>query len=228
MNLKSFGCSFVFGSELPDEAATSTQLAAAYSKLTWPAHLANYLDYNYQCYARPGSGNLQIAERVLSQAVGVEKNLYVIGWSWIDRFDYINPEMTEYHPSKFWRTLMPIDDNSTATNYYKNLHSECRDKLITLINMKVVIDTLKQKEIPFIMTYMDELVFDTQWHVTPAIVELQNYVKPYMTKFDGLTFLDWSRKNNYPETDMWHPLEQAHQAGAEYLIKSKVLSISEN
>lgn len=223
MNLKSFGCSFIFGSELSDEAKSSTLLTAAYSKLTWPSHLAKHFGYAYQCYARPGAGNLQIAERVLSHAVGAEKNLFVISWSWIDRFDYINPEISEYHPSRFWRTLMPIDDNSVATNYYKNLHSECRDKLVTLISMKSVIDTLVQKEIPFIMTYLDELVFDAQWNVTPAIVELQNYVKPYMTKFDDLTFLDWSRKHGYPETDMCHPLEEAHKAGAEYLIKSKAL-----
>jgi len=41
-----------------------------------------------------------------------------------------------------------------------------------------------------------------------------------MTEFDGMTFLEFSRKNGYPETEQWHPLEQAHQAAAELLIRS--------
>jgi hypothetical protein len=86
-------------------------------------------------------------------------------------------------------------------------------------NQKEIIDTLKQKGYPFIMTYMDDLTFDTRWHTTPAVVELQEYVRPYMTQFEGKSFLEWSRSNGYPETAKWHPLEQAHCAAADYIIK---------
>jgi hypothetical protein len=40
-----------------------------------------------------------------------------------------------------------------------------------------------------------------------------------MTKFNGLTFLDWSKKNNFEISPTLHPLEPAHQAGFK-LIKS--------
>jgi hypothetical protein len=223
MILKSFGCSFIFGSELSDNqaAADSGIREPQESQLTWPAHLARHLGHSYECHARPGSGNLQIAERVLSHAVDDRPSLFVIGWSWIDRFDYTNSTIDNRPlPSKWknWRTIMPIDDTAIAKNYYRDLHTEYRDKLTTLMSIKLVIDTLEQKAIPFMMTYMDELAFDQTWHVTPAVTDLQQCVKPYMTTFDGLNFLDWSRQHGYAITKSQHPLEQAHQAAGRHMI----------
>jgi hypothetical protein len=86
------------------------------------------------------------------------------------------------------------------------------------MNMKLIIDTLKQKRIPFVMTYMDQLVFDKKWHVSPAVHDLQDYIQPQMTTFERQTFLDWSRQHGYPESVDWHPLEQAHRAAADYMI----------
>lgn len=209
MDIKSFGCSFIFGSELSDDGYGTAY--ATPSQLTWPAHLAKHLGYGYQCYARPGSGNLQITERVLSQATNAESALYVIGWTWIDRFDYVNSDTDQ------WKTIMPIDEDAVARTYYRDIHSEYRDKLATLMSMRLVVDTLKQKGYPFIMTYMDDLTFDTQWHTTPAVLELQDYVRPHMTRFEGKSFLEWSRSKGYPETAKWHPLEEAHLAAGNYI-----------
>jgi hypothetical protein len=217
MNLKSFGCSFIFGSELSDD--THDGKFARHSKLTWPAHLAQHLGNKYLCYGRPGAGNLQIAERTLSQLATNEQAFFVIGWTYIDRFDYVNVNSLEKWPGMPWSTLMPIDTTDIATTYYKNLHSEIRDKLTTLMSVRLVIDTLKQKGCPFIMTYMDELMFDQRWHTTPAITDLQDYIKPHMTTFDGMNFQQWSKKNGYPITPIGHPLEQAHAAAGELMIK---------
>lgn len=211
MRLKSFGCSFIFGSELADNNNSPSQLS-------WPAHLAKHLEYKYQCYAWPGAGNLQILEQILNQTDGDNNNLFVIGWSWIDRFDYypVNPVTPGPNP---WRTIMPVDTDDLAKVYYCDLHSEYRDKFTCLSYIKLAVDTLRQKNIPFVMTYMDELLFDQQWHTTPAVIHLQEYIKPYMTTFDGLNFLEWSRKKGYPETASWHPLEAAHKAAGDYIIK---------
>ena len=168
MNLKSFGCSFIFGSELSDDAQNDQYPTG--SRLTWPAHLAAYLGYDYLIYARPGAGNLQIAERVL-------------------------------------------------THLATNLHSEIRDKLATLMSVRLVIDTLKQKGCPFIMTYMDDLMFDRRWHTTPAITDLQDYIRPHMTTFGGMNFQQWSKKNGHPITAIGHPLESAHAAAGQLIIK---------
>lgn len=49
----------------------------------------------------------------------------------------------------------------------------------------------------------------------PAYVDaLQKLVRPSMETFEGQTFLDWSYHNNFPVTELLHPLEQAHQAAA--------------
>jgi hypothetical protein len=226
MNLKSFGCSFIFGSELSDDG--SNLPLPTPSQLTWPALLAQQYGYNYQCYARPGSGNLQISEKVLNQANNIESALYVIGWTWIDRFDYVsetasNWPMTPGRPGNGWatgwKTIMPIDENELANTYYKNLHSEYRDKLTTLMAVRLTIDTLQSKNLPFIMTYIDDLMFDTTYHSSAATNELQDYIRPYMTRFDDKNFLEWSKKKGYTIGTAAHPLEQAHQAAAEYMLQ---------
>ena len=221
MNLKSFGCSFIYGSELSDEILhdRSKKQLPQHSKLTWPAHLTQHLDYQYLCYAWPGSGNLQIAERVLSHLATDENALFVINWTYTDRFDYVDINNPDRWLGSPWSTLMPNDTDVRSNVYYKELHSEIRDKLTTLMYVKLVIDTLLQKNCPFIMTYMDDLMLDQQWHTTPSIIALQEYIRPYMTTFDGLNFQQWSKKNGHPITNIGHPLEAAHAAAGELMIK---------
>ena len=211
MLLKSFGCSFIFGSELHDDGYGGP--IATPSQYTWPALLAKDLGYEYQCHARPGSGNLQILDRLLNQ-LNNEPALYVIGWTWIDRFDYTNPFNNQ------WRTITPMDTDENAIYYYKNLHSQYRDKFTTLTSIKLAIDMLNAKNASFIMTFMDDLIFETNWHLNAGVARLIEEVKPYLHNFDGDNFLEWSRKKGFPiGTRGKHPLEQAHQAAFE-LIKS--------
>ena len=217
MRLKSFGCSFIFGSDLSDAVAIKGSVIIP-SQNTWPAHLAKHLGHSYDCYARPGAGNLQIAERVLNQITDSNNSdLFVVGWTWIDRFDYIN--VNDTWSGTPWSTIMPVNTTNLAKTYYQNLHSEYRDKLTTLMSIRLVIDTLKQKGIPFIMTYTDDLIFDQRWHATPAVIDLQEYIRPHMTTFEQQTFLDWSRANNYSISTTLHPLEEAHKAAGDYMIK---------
>ena len=224
MQVKSFGCSFIFGSELADEILNLDikhhRSYFAGSQLTWPCIVAKNYGYQYNTYARPGSGNLQILERLSSHFAGPVNDdvCCVVGWTWIDRFDYFT-ESSQWLGLP-WATLMPIDTTETAKIYYRVLHSEIKDKFTNLLYIKQAIDLLKEKSIPFIMTYMDHLLFDTRWNTTPAVTELQNYVKPYMTTFDGLNFQEWTKKNNFPISEIGHPLEQAHQSAAEYIIKA--------
>jgi hypothetical protein len=193
------------------------------SQLTWPALLAQSLSKEYQCHARPGSGNLRILEKVLSVASSsTSDDIFVIGWSWIDRFDYTvdltgKDHVYDLAGNNLWRTVMPVDSNNTAQVYYRDLHSEFRDKLTSLVNIKLAIDSLKQKNISFVMTYIDDLIFDTRWHTTPAILDLQQYIRPYMTCFNNKTFLEFSKEKGFPISETLHPLEPAHQAAFELL-----------
>jgi hypothetical protein len=216
MILKSFGCSFIFGTDLADDGRNGPY--ARGSKLTWPALLAQELGYTYQTHARPGSGNLQILERMLNQCNIDESAVFVIGWTYIDRFDYLRNNYERW-PGTPWKTILPLEEDALTKTYYKQLNSQLQDKLCSLIYIKTAIDTLLQKKIPFVMTYVDPLIFETEWHCSPAVAELQNYVKPYMTTFEGKTFLEFTRINNFPISSTAHPLEQAHQAASQ-VIKS--------
>lgn len=219
MRLKSFGCSFIFGTDLSDHDKNPLR---PFSELTWPAHLARHLGLQYECFARPGSGNLQIAERVLSHLTDPEPCFYVIGWTWIDRFDFTNcniendPKQAQWNN---WTTLMPVDTSDLARTYYKDLHSEYRDKLTSLMQIKLVTDALIQRKQLFLMTYMDELMFDQRWNHTPAVLDLQQAVRPLMTDFEQQTFLDYSRRKGFEISATLHPLESAHRAAAEHIIK---------
>jgi len=218
MTLKSFGCSFIFGTDLSDEQSVPG-LCVNPSQKTWPAVLANKLGCEYHCYARPGAGNLQILENMMNCVAESDHNdFFIIGWSWIDRFDYYNTEHQDILWNN-WNTARPTGTDLISKNYYQNLHSEYQDKLTNLIYIKTAIDLLHQKRIKFLMTYMDELMFDQRWHVTPAVKVFQEYVRPYMTTFEGQTFLNWSRKHKFAESNNWHPLEQAHDAAADYMLK---------
>lgn len=211
MILKSFGCSFIFGTDLHDDGFGRGYATA--SIYTWPALLAEKLNLKYDCFAKPGSGNLQILERLLNELSNPEPSFYVIGWSWIDRFDYYNNNPT---PWTRWKTLMPINQDAVAHTYYKHLHNQYKDKLTSLIYIKTAIDTLQQHGHQFIMTYMDDLLFENQWHTNPGVAQLQDYVKPYLKNFEGKSFLEWSKEKGFEISPTLHPLEQAHSAAADY------------
>ena len=222
MKLKSFGCSFLFGTDLADAGKNLLYINGSY--LSWPALLAKHLNYDYKCCARPGSGNLQILERILNQTAVEDPSVFVIGWTWIDRFDFVDINIGDNQwPGTKWATIMPGANDNLTKVYYKDLHSEYSDKLKTLSYIKLAIDTLKQKNIPFIMTYMDELVFDRRWHVTPGLKLLQDYVQPYMTTFEGLTFLEWSKSKGFEISPTLHPLELAHSSAFELLKNQSFL-----
>jgi hypothetical protein len=62
------------------------------------------------------------------------------------------------------------------------------------------------------------LMFETEWHTNTAIIDLQNYIRPYMTTFNEKTFLEFTRINGHPISATSHPLEQAHRSAADYLL----------
>jgi hypothetical protein len=217
MRLKSFGCSFIHGTELSDQKFVGSRDMPSQS--TWPAHLARHLGRSYLCFSHGGSGNLQILSQILNHAANSNSSdLFVIGWTWIDRFDYYVDNHGD-HTVDPWNTILPTDQGPVARVYYQDLHSEFRDKFASLTSIKLAIDTLQQRNIPFVMTNLDELLFDQRWHVSPAILDLQSYIRPFITNFDGKSFLEWTKANGYPIGPGGHPLEAAHLAAGDYIIK---------
>jgi hypothetical protein len=209
MKIKSFGCSFTYGSDLTDCHNFE------HSLLTWPALLAKHNNFEYECYARPGIGNLQIMNSVLDQAYLKDPAVFVINWTWLDRFDYVDP-LTEN-----FLTLRPDGELSEHKLYYKYFYNQYHSMLTGSAQIVSVISILKLYGVKFLMTAMDPNLtqpVDPNWHDPRVIGTLQKTLKPYLNWFDGLSFLEWSRRHGYPESDKWHPLEQAHQAAADYMI----------
>jgi hypothetical protein len=205
--LKSFGCSFIYGDDLQDTFKETDP----WSAYTWPALLAQDRGLKHECWAKSGSGNLQILDTLLRQAAESSPAIYVIGWTWIDRLDYID------HAANDWCTIRPADQTDRSQWYYKKLHSQYLDKLQTLTYINTAIHALQSNDHKFIMTYQDPLIFETQWHCSDSIRQLQNFVRPYLTNFEGLSFLEWSRLKGFKISPNWHPLEDAHRAAFEYI-----------
>jgi hypothetical protein len=217
MQIKSFGCSFIFGNELPDDGRDGNY--ATPSQLTWPALVAKSIGAGYQCFARPGAGNLQILEQIMHQ-VGVESgdSIYLIKWSWIERFDYIIEGKQDSQWKQQWRVITPTTRSSEADFYYRHFHTEIRDKLQSLIYIRAAIDLLKNKNIPFVMTCIDDLILDRRWNIPVSVTDTQDYIKPYVTDFQGQNFLDWSRKNGFAIGQWLHPLSEAHESASRLII----------
>lgn len=207
MKLKSFGCSHIWGSELKDSRAESVNVR--YSNSTWPALLARHLNLEYECNARPGVGNLYIAEQILA-AAELEPALFVINWTYIDRFDYIDPG------TNIWTTIRPGNNDRTSDLYYRSFHTDYRDKLTSLIQIKLCIDTLTQRKIPFIMCSLDSLLFETAWHTSDTITALQQSIQPHVLNFDNKNFVEYAKENGHLISAHDHVLESGHQACFEY------------
>jgi hypothetical protein len=205
MKLKSFGCSHIFGSDHQDQDPQTLRA----SQTTWPALLAKHLDYPYECYAQAGIGNLRIAEHVLVHAAQ-EPAVFVINWTYIDRFDYIHPA------TNAWASIRPGQTDGTSNTYYRQFHSEYRDKLTSLMQIKLCIDTLTLNNIPFIMCNTDELLFETKWHTSPAINKLQQLIQPHIKTFDHKNFIEYAKEKGHPTSAHDHVLESGHAACAEY------------
>jgi hypothetical protein len=209
VKIKSFGCSFVFGSELPD----TIDAPFGPSAMTWPALMAKQQGWDYQCCAWPGRGNLYIADEICehSQAEYVTDVIFIVNWTWTDRFDYFSADRDQ------WQSILPNDRGSIQDLYHRHLHSQKRDKLVSLMYMQAAIGMLQDRGIPFVMTSMDPILHETQWHSDAAIAALQKKVLPCLDDFQGENFLDWSRGQGYAVSDLWHPMTNAHAAACELM-----------
>jgi hypothetical protein len=209
MKIKSFGCSFTYGSDLAD---CTDQ---CHSRLTWPAQMAEKFDLAYECHAWPGIGNLQIMNRVLQQISEPEPSVFVINWTWLDRFDYMHP----VHES--FLTLRPDGNLPEHQLYYKHFYNQYHTVLTNGAWIMAVILLLKARNIKFLMTCMDPILLETinpGWQDPRSVTVLQDQIGPHVSWFGSKSFLEWSRSQGYPESERWHPLEQAHRAAADYMI----------
>jgi hypothetical protein len=211
--LKSFGCSFIYGSDLlgvdrqrRDEPNSSQE--------TWPALIAKKLNLDYECHAWPGQGNFKIFCDILANSYRNDDSVYVVNWTWIDRFDYVDSQ-------EHWNTLRPAQENELQDFYYRNLHNQLNDMISSASWIVSAAEHLRSLERPFVMTYMDYNLLtplDPNWHDPRYLEILQQKLNKILKNFNGLNFLDWSKKHNYEINQAWHPLEAAHRGAADYWL----------
>ena len=166
-----------------------------------------------------------IAEQVLNHVAlpgagdqMMEPAFFVINWTYVDRFDYLNSNSKNDQ----WDTIRPggswDGQEQLAEYYYRNLHSQYRDKLTTLMHIKLCIDCLQQAGHEFLMTNMDELILEKQWHTSAAVLRLQEFIRPHIRQFDGRNMLQYARDRGHDFGHQAHPLESAHEDLFQYTL----------
>jgi len=230
----SFGDSFTWGNDLNDckeytGEAEWEEFCNSYSKKTWSALLANYFSAEYTCLAVAGSSNQTILRDILNQLDNItSQDFVIVNWSWIDRWDFYDIDIER------WITVRPmglslsnplVNQNYKLNNeyqkiYYTYFQSELWDKLESLKAISIAIDFLEKYNIKYFMTCVDPLIIDEQFHYDSVIKLLINNIKDKLFWFDRKGFYHWSKENKYPISDLWHPLEEAHQAAFEYIINN--------
>ena len=189
-----------------------------YSKLTWPALLAQHLSSEYYCQAWPGTGNQTITRKVFEYLYQYEKtDLLVINWTYISRWDYYKNDPLTF-PRDRWETIRPDSNSSVAKFYFEHIHNEPWEKWETLRNIALVVNTLKKHNINFIMTCNDPLAFNNEYYAVDYIINCQQEVEDDIVWFEDKGFYDWAIEHNFPVgDDNGHPLDEAHQAAFEYI-----------
>jgi hypothetical protein len=212
----SFGDNFIFGSELKNNRAGSR---------SWVAQAANNLNFAFKTYAVPGCGNDHIARQIYSYFANnsTDNTLAVINWTWTGRWDFY---ITEHET---WITLGPtcvpdklkhLVGQTEAENLIEFYQHRANSSLLwnKFRNLQTIYATqsyLKSQGILNIQTYMDDHLFNTEYHAPDYVQQLQNLVQLDMQSFEGKNFVDWSRDQGFLITNTLHPLEDAHNAACE-------------
>ena len=211
-----FGDSFTWGSDMHDTVRAdlghwdgSVPYTETYSKHTWHALLAKDLGYKYKCYAREGCSNQTIVRTFFERLAEFNKNdLIIVNFTWRDRYDFLDAETIE------WESIRPSSikgDSKFAEMYYKHIHSHYWDNIESLKAINLVISILKCYNMKYIVTCIDDMIYGDNVHVNNTITSMRDVYKNEITWFDGIGFHQWSVKNKFPISPMWHPLEEAHK-----------------
>lgn len=113
------GDSYVWGSEMAD--GNNEQ----FSKFTWPALLADYLQAEYNCVAYYGDSNTAIARRVMNHCQKFKHDiaLVVVQWTFGDRFEF----RMRYDTNQFdspWYSISPWTVETEMSNLAKTFQNE--------------------------------------------------------------------------------------------------------
>lgn len=196
----------------------------------WPGLFAKHNNLKYQCLAQPGHSS-QFVLRTLFNVLRNETDpcFVVIHWPSAMRFEYVDRD------TDTWVQINPnaiLKGNEYSPQvqkmYYQHINSLLGDKWNNLLIMYTAIQALKNTAHQYAMTTVDDFLFATDFH-NPSYVEfLQQQCQDHVHWFDGMTFLQWSDRNQFVRGPSGHPLERAHQCAFEYFNPVYTALISNN
>jgi len=201
-----------------DDCYNMKTSSICYSRNTWIALLAKYLNFDYYCYAVPGGSNQTIIRRFLQYMPHInDDDFIVINWTYIDRWDFVNPDKLPIKDQ--WVSLTPSSNNKTKFEkfYFRYIQNELWNKWESLKVMLMACNILKVKNIKFIFTILDELVLDNKWNSPSYILNAQTEIKNHIKWFDNKGFDTWCTDKDFERGIELHPLEEAHVAAFEYI-----------
>jgi len=214
------GCSFIQGAELGDENSK-----LGYSVDTYPALIAKKLNLSYDCLAYGGASNIGIAKMILDHdiqdailmvqwtfesRVGLQLNLKVnpmlkngINWfdlapgNWLFRKDI-------WSPPKYMRNLATSGFEKFQEDFYKYVGNDETFVLYSDLAMKSVLHHAQQQNAKvFFFTASDRLIGINR-----------------CMAFEGKSFIAFAKKHSCPIGKLSHPLHQAHQLAADYILEN--------
>jgi len=166
MILVAGGDSFIFGTELLD------QQSGIHSKQTYPAILARQAEMHYECVAKPGASNAEIARRVINYCethTDIGKFI-LVQWTFANRYEF-NFSESGWQSVNVWN----LQDASQIKTQLKNFSQKVVDDQI-----KTNTQLQSDGNYDFLKAFYKTVAASEYWETYTSlkeIVMLQNYLK---------------------------------------------------
>jgi hypothetical protein len=244
------GDSFIWGIDLSDLQHCGV---GGHSQSTWPALLAQCCNSQYVCTATPGGSNDTIVRNIIKTCEELKNQdiQVIVQWTfpWRFGFRFVDPvqwynfdiqvitgeDFKDTQAYEFHQTLNKFGIPKFTEQFYRTIGTtEYWPVYSTIKEILLLQGYLKSKNINYIFTAVDNVIFENSTISTPADTYVKNLYDQidwsYWYWFPGSIeeyetttprgFYQWALENKYNKGKTGHPLEDAHRDAAE-LIKEK-------
>jgi len=188
----------------------------------YPSLIAQQLNVQYVCRAKPTNSNHKIARMILSYDDYQPDNFVLTEWT--------SGIRNEFRTEQGWMgTSMATYKKGTGSfeeHYYQQGPGQWEYTGVyqTLKEIVLAQTFLKANNIPYLFTFYPDEILKSNLYRRP-----DEYIGPLLKlidwncflHFDNHGFLAWCKENNYEfESDGSHPADSAHQQAADYVLKN--------
>lgn len=175
--LVTFGCSYTYGHGLPDCITDHGGAGKIPSKFAWPQLLAKKLDKELYNAGIPGASNKLIMDTVINFPFKPTDTVVIL-WTYLSRHCILSHKKLEpgtkldkevrVLPNGNLHTFIGTNDNlSLSARYYRLLHNEEDQLIMTNHYISYVRLYLEKHNIPNLQTTINELdhplIYDISW-----------------------------------------------------------------